>query len=250
MKLEELINQYYDTLTANDRYICECILHNRQDCIRLSIDEFAYKFHISTSTLSRFAQKLQLPGYSELRVILKMQTQEQGVHMHSQSIDQMLDGYKKDISYIKEKDCSIMFERMKRANRIFIFGEGYAQGRIGKEMKRIFLPTGKKFYDVYGKDAMGALEACILPNDVIFFISFQGTSPDLITFATNMKMKGIYSISITKMISNSLSQICSDNLYINAMDLHLDHVVTYEVSTPYFILIELLYIKYKLYWIE
>lgn len=47
-------------------YICECIL-NHKDCIKLSIDEFADKYHISTSALSRFAQNynyLDIVNYS------------------------------------------------------------------------------------------------------------------------------------------------------------------------------------------
>ena len=45
MKLEQQINKYYDSLTPNEQYICECILNHKNDCIRLSIDEFAIKYH-------------------------------------------------------------------------------------------------------------------------------------------------------------------------------------------------------------
>ncbi|MGV9064401.1 MurR/RpiR family transcriptional regulator [Clostridioides difficile] len=94
--------------TANDKYICECILNHKEDCIKLSIDEFADKYHISTSALSRFAQKLQLPGYSELRVIIRLNETE--VEYKNQSKHQLMDCYNKVIDDIEKKDCSIMFD--------------------------------------------------------------------------------------------------------------------------------------------
>lgn len=248
MSLEERINQYYDLFTANDRYICECILNHKQDCIHLSIDDFAYKYHISTSTLSRFAQKLKLPGYSELRTILRLN--QNTLENPSHNIDDMLDCYKKVVDYIDQKDCSVMFERIRQANRIIIFGEGYSQGRIAKEMKRIFLPTGKRIYDVYGFDTKDSLISFTKTSDVVIFISFRGESKQMIDFARKIKMKGIYTVSITNLTSNSLSQLCDDNLYIHSMEIKMDHDVKYEITTPYFILVELLYIKYKMYWKE
>ena len=70
---------------------------------------------------------------------------------------------------------------------------------------------------------------------------------NIIDFAKQMKMKGIYMISITKMISNSLAQLCDENLYIQSLSISVDKELEYDVTTPYFILIELLYIKYKMY---
>ncbi|EGT4599004.1 TPA: MurR/RpiR family transcriptional regulator [Clostridioides difficile] len=245
MKIEGLFNKYYNLFTANDKYICECILNHKEDCIKFSIDEFADKYHISTSALSRFAQKLQLPGYSELRVIIRLNETE--VEYKNQSKHQLMDCYNKVIDDIEKKDCSIMFERMKKANRIIVFGEGYSQERVAKEMKRIFLPTGKIIYDVYGYDMIQALNHFIKTDDMIFFISLNGDASTIIDFAKKMKMKGIYMVSITKMISNPLARLCDENLYIQSISISVDKQLDYDVTTPYFILIELLYIKYKMY---
>ncbi|WP_281079639.1 hypothetical protein [Catenibacterium sp. co_0103] len=104
MKLEQQINKYYDSLTPNEQYICECILNHKNDCIRLSIDEFAIKYHISTSGLSRFSQKIQLSGYSELRAVLRLNESNQV--KNNKSIDQLMDYYNKVIEDIDQKDCT------------------------------------------------------------------------------------------------------------------------------------------------
>lgn len=245
MSLEERINQYYATFSANDRYICECILNHKEECIHRSIDEFAYTYHISTSTLSRFAQKLQLPGYSELRAILRLDDKQQSIPY--QSRDHMMDCYKKVVDYIDKKDCLSLFEHMYQAKRMILLGEGYSQGRVAKEMKRMFLPTGKRIYDMYGTDMLSSLRSFVKADDVVLLISFHGETKELVEFANHLRMRGIYTISITKMVSNTLSQCCSENLYISSILLELENEETYEITTPYFILIELLYIKYELY---
>ncbi|WP_050636674.1 MurR/RpiR family transcriptional regulator [Candidatus Stoquefichus sp. SB1] len=245
MKLEELMNQYYETLSANEKYICESILNHKNDCIKLSIDEFACKYHVSTSALSRFAQKLKLPGYSELRTMLRL---NDSLSINdSQNVEHMMNCYKGVIDYIDQKDCMSLFEKMSQVNRIIVFGEGYTQGRAAKEMKRIFLPLGIQIYDIYGYDMIESLKTFVQPDDMIFFISFHGNAQEVIDLAIFMKMKGIYTVSMTKMVSNKLSQICDENLYIQSLSLPIDHNRNYEITTPYFILIELLFIKYKMY---
>lgn len=248
MTLEERINTYYDVLSANDRYICECILNHKEECIRCSIDEFAYNYHISTSALSRFAQKLKLPGYSELRTMMRLQAKTK--YTMQQSEQDMMECYKKCITYIDKKDCTRMFERMHQAKRIILFGEGYSQSRIVKEIKRIFLPTGKIIYDIYGFDMIKALTNFIKEGDIVLFISFHGEAKELVDFATQLKVRGLYTISITNMVSNTLSHICHDNLYIHSIVLQLENEEPYEITTPYFILMELFYIKYEMYYKE
>lgn len=246
MRIEELMNQYYDSFTNNDKYICEAVLNHKKDCICFSIDDFAQKYHVSSSALSRFAQKLCLPGYSELRAILRLN--DETSFEISQHVNAMMRCYHQCIEDIENKDCSILFERMKRASRIIIFGEGYAQGRVAREMKRIFLPTGKKLYDAYGYDAIDSLLRFVEPEDMVFFISINGEEQNIVDFAKNLKMKGIYTTSVTRMKSNILSHLCDENLYIQSTQLAVSEDIEYEITTPYFILIELLYVKYKMYW--
>lgn len=245
MRIEELANRYYSAFTNNDKYICEVILNNKKDCIELSIDDFACKYHVSSSSLSRFAQKLKLPGYSELRAVLRLNGQK--TFPGNQHVNLMMECYHQCINDIEHKECTAMFEKIKAASRIIIFGEGYAQGRVAKEMKRIFLPTGKKIYDVYGYDTIDSLLNFIGSKDVVFLISIDGEEERLLSFAKELKMKGIFMVSVTRMKSNSLSHLCDENLYIQSSRFFVNSHTEYEVTTPYFILIELLYIKYKMY---
>lgn len=245
MRVEELMNLHYDRFTENDRYICAMILQHKQACMKLSIEEFANMFHISTSSLSRFAQKLSLPGYSELKVILRFEQEEHVLQMID--VKQMMQGYDRVIQDMEQKDHTTLFHHITQAKRIILFGDGYAQGRVAKEMKRIFLPTGKKFYDVYGVDMVDTLQNFVEIDDIVIFISLDGETKEVNAYAKQLKMRNVYTISITSMISNSLSHICDENLYIPVARWAVNERSEYKVTTPYFILIELLYVKYTMY---
>jgi len=66
MKIDELINKYYDRLSQNDLHIWQYINSNKEECCNLSIHELAVRCNVSKTTILRFAKKLSLKGYSEL----------------------------------------------------------------------------------------------------------------------------------------------------------------------------------------
>lgn len=52
-------------------------------------------------------------------------------------------------------------------------------------------------------------------------------------------------LSITRMKSNPLASICDDSLYINSIRIPSQYQIDYEIVTPYFMLIEMMYIYYQ-----
>lgn len=246
MKIEELMNRYDASFSENDRYIAACILKHRKDCIALSIEAFAQRYHISRSSLSRFAQKLKLPGYSELRSMLRM-NDLQKTDVSSSFLDVAIHNYHAMIEDMRKKDITALLEKMVQAKRILIFASGYSQAKVASEMKRIFLPTHKIMYDMHGHDMANAFAKMAQDEDLVFLISLDGESDDVIEIARHMKLVQIPCVSITRMKMNSLTRLCEENLYIHSLEVPKEYGVRYEITTPYFILIEMLYIQYQRY---
>ena len=119
MSIDDLINTNYQKFTENDKYICKCVLNNKKDCCNLSIEEFALKYHVSKSSLSRFAQKCSLSGYSALKSIIRM-SYDEDINIEK-SISVMFESYHKMIDYMKTKNCSLIFNNIKMAKRVFKF---------------------------------------------------------------------------------------------------------------------------------
>lgn len=246
MKIEELMNQSYDSLSVNERYICRFILENRKDCCHYTIDEFASLCHVSKTMLVRFSQKLGLPGFGELKAVLRLEQQEQG-RGTDQLMNTVVSSYHKMVDDISKKNLNSLFEKMTAADRMLVYGSGYAQARVASELKRIFLPVHKTIFHIHGHDIVPALSRMVTKKDLVIIISLSGESQAVLELGEELRLKQVPALSITRMANNRLASLCEENLYINSIRLPDEYGIEYEISTPYFILIELLFLKYQVY---
>lgn len=246
MKLEELINKYHDNLNENDFLIWDYISKHKKECEKLVIDQLAYKCNVSRTTILRFAQKISLKGYSELKLYLKLENQEE--KENASDLDILCDTYKSVMDNMKQKDCTEIFEKIDSARNIYVYGIGMVQSSIKNELKRIFIQAGKIFYDLGGyKEAEFCLNN-VNSNDLFFLISVSGENEFINDFASKLKVKDIPIISITKLKENNLSKISDYNLYISAatFDNKINNIKC-DFVTSYFILIDMLFFKYVEY---
>lgn len=246
MNIEELMNKYYGDLNENDQLICSFILKNKENCYKLSIDEFASRCHVSKTMLFRFAKKLSIPGFSELKVRLRWEAESHG-KTGTNLMDTVAGSYHKMIDDMKIKDCISLFDRMYHARRILVYGSGYAQARVASEFKRIFLPVRQMIFNIHGYDMVKPLANLAEPEDLVVIVSLSGESKAVTELATTLRLKKVPTVSITGMRNNTLAGLCTESLYIHSIPLPSDYMLDYEISTPYFILIELLYLKYQRY---
>lgn len=245
MGIEELINGRYQSFSENERYVCAYLLGHKRECCRASIGAFARECGVSQALLVRFAKKLGFSGYGELKARLRLE-EERGQKEGGSLIPLVTDGYHRMMDGLMERDLSRLFERLKGAKRVFLYASGSAQARAASEMKRIFLPV-KSMLHVHGHDLAGALGSTAGREDLVFLISMSGESESVVALAASLRAAGVPSVSITRQCSNSLAELCSENLYIDSMGLRVEGVGKYETPTPYFILIEFLYLSYLSY---
>lgn len=246
MRIEELMNRYYGSLNENDRIICQYIKNNRDTCYRLSIDEFAQECHVSKSVLFRFAKKLSLPGFSELKVRLRWEAQEKR-EPSGELLKTVTDSYHKMIDTVMQQDLHTLLEKIEGAERILVYGSGYAQARVASELKRVFLPCKKHIFHIHGYDMVAPLKRLAGDKDLVIIISLSGESSAVVDLAQDLRLRRIPTVSITGMRNNTLSSLCDEQLYIHSIPVPASYAMDYEISTPYFILIEILYLHYQDY---
>ena len=100
---------------------------------------------------------------------------------------------------------------------------------------------------MHGYDMVETVGALAKEDDFVIIISLSGESKGVIKLAKTLKLNGVPTLSITRMMNNTLATTCEENLYINSIMLPKEYILDYEISTPYFILIELLFLKYQKY---
>ena len=137
MTLEELIEEHYEQLNENDLYIWQYIYHHKRECHKMSIQELAHACNVSHTSIIRFAKKLGLDGYSELKVYLKWSLNKVSTFDHK-VLPTCANEMKETIDYMETADFDQILQYIDEANRIFIYTTGELQHHVAQELKREF----------------------------------------------------------------------------------------------------------------
>ena len=242
MNIEELVNQHYTQFSESDRAVWAYLSQHQSECADMAIKEMAKKCCVSHSAVMRFAQRLGFHGFTELKLYLKMDEKKMPIHDELHHVCEL---YQKVMHSMCEKNCDPLFDVFTKARQHYIFGEGMVQTSIKKEFKRIFMSAGHMLYDVPSGQAMYNLIPMIHSGDFCILISVSGQNKKMVEAAKKLRVRNVPLMSITKNRDNTLSQLCDFCLYIDESNLFETPIHwQYESTTSYFILIDILFVKY------
>lgn len=245
MEIDRLLNLTYDTLSENEKYVCHYLSGHLYECCSKSIETFARDCHVSKTMLVRFAQKLGFSGYSAMKAQIKLDLHER-ISDADSLLNHITSSYHKMMDELLKKDLTRFFSLLEHSQRVFVFGSGSSLVRVAGEMKRIFLPV-REMIHLQGHDICHALYEIARPQDVVILISLSGESDAVISLAQKLRTHHVPTVSITRLKSNTLASLCEEKLYIASTRMTISPGVEYETTTPYYILIEFLYLSYQNY---
>lgn len=248
MAIADIVKMNYGRLNENDIYIWNYIEGHREECCQCTIEELARNCNVSRTTILRFAKKLSMEGFSELKIHLKLEQEKRLPRADKNTIKTVCDDYRKKIDEMEKADYSEICKLIYEAKRVFVYGSGAVQSFVAKEFKRAFLSAKVCMYQIEGSEAEQALTANILQEgDLVIIVSLTGESRHVINFARLLNMKGIPMIAMTKLKNNTLAQMSNECIYINTSNIATTHIENYETTTLFFMAVELLLIKYLIY---
>lgn len=242
MKIAELVNKHYADLSENDLLIWDYIRKHQKQCGSLSITELAACCHVSRSTIMRFAQKLGLRGYTELKVYLRMEGECGG--SIKTGLDIVYDTYSRYMKKLKEQDMSRVIEKISQSENLYVYGTGVVQNNLASELKRYFLEVDQLFTVISGKDEAHICEEIIARGDMVVIISYSGENKFAVAFAQRLKMRGVFVVSITFSSENELSHLADESFYIDTPKVMQSLRSPHEGLVGYFLLIDFLVTKY------
>lgn len=246
MHLEEKINIIYSNLNENDMLIWKYIQTNKKECCEIAIEDLAKKCCISRTTISRFTQKLGFSGFREFKLHLKMEWEQEQIKTEI-LLNDVCDNYKKCIQFMNETDLQDICRHIYYAKRLFAFGTGETQHAVAQMLKRMFMNAKRFFVTLYGKTELTMAIEDLDDKDVVIIISLSGETELAVQAAKKLKSKGVYTVSITRLSDNTLARLCSKNLYIQTNVLMAKAGVTFETTSSYFNVAELLCVHYLMY---
>lgn len=246
MKIDRLVNDNYDKLTANDHEIFNYILKNQEACKEMSCEQLADNCHVSRTTLLRFCRKLELNSFAELKYLLKSSNTE--IYEDGNlDIDEACETYHKMIDEIRshkyEEICSLIYN----AETIYIYGTGNAQKSEAEEFKRIFLSVGKCVIDLFDLGEVQLVQKKFTNKDIFVMISLSGETLEGIKILKSIEATKINTLSITRFENNTIARMCKNNLYVSTKMLHGLQNISYEMTAAFYVLLDILFVHYLEY---
>ena len=201
------IKLLYDKMGKAEKRIADWIFENPGKIISLSIVELAEQCECGEATIVRFAKRLQLNGFQELKFSLAAENGGSPASTHITESDSAYEIYQKvcnDIylslektkSSLKENLLGEAAEKICKANKIVIFGLGNSSA-IAIDASHKFMRAGLNAIS-YTDNHMRVIAASHLKeNDVAIGISHSGSSKDVVEALKIAKEHNATTIAIT-----------------------------------------------------
>lgn len=241
--IQNLIIQNYASFTDSDKYIAKYILNHSEKVLTSTIEELAEYCSVSKSTIIRFTKKLNLDGFSELKVLLKLNALQLG-NMDEEFIQRIAANDIQIIEYFRDYNFTPIIQMLDQAPTIYAYGTGSFQRSFIKEFQRLFMHIGiwVRIIDSHGEFDVAI--QLMKENDCLVVVSSSGEISRFEYHYDLLKLKGVKILSFTNSSNNSLAYKSHYNIStsLNRETLHnqyyFDNIVT--LYTP----LKMLFAKY------
>ena len=245
MNLEEIYNQKYDMLTANDREMLHKILREKGAVREMNSTQLASFLHVSRTTLARLMKKLEIDSYTEFKLLLDRR-EETGQQTFF-DMQLVVNNYHQVIDALKKHNYEPVCRAIYRAKTVYLYGTGNEQKAIAEEFKRIFLILGKCCVDLFDFGEMMFSRERFHESDLLIAISLSGESQEAARIVRAARETGIGTLSLTRWDNNTLARLCRDNLYVGTKTVRQAHFQSYEMVAAFYILLDILSVQYLEY---
>lgn len=245
MNLEEIVNQKYDVLTANDREMLNAIFSSRSQVNGMNSTQLASFLHVSRTTLVRLMKKLDIDTYAVFKLLLNRREEQQPAAVFN--LQDIVEEYHLMIDELKKHSYENVCKVIYQAGTVYLYGTGNEQKTIAEEFKRIFLSMGKCCVDLFDLGEIQFARERFQDDDLFLAISLSGENHDAVEAVRSAQKAGVKTLSLTRWANNTLARMCQENLYVGTKTISHTCGQSYEMVAMFYILLDILSVRYLEY---
>ncbi len=219
-----------DDFTSIEKKIAAYILSHGEKISSMGIRELAKNTYSSSSTISRFCQKVGTSGYSDFKIQFNTEYKEN--LNHSKEVDENLPFNRNNTSQeivnsianinmraiqesrdlIDSGQIDRIVKKMAACSSIQIYGQGSSL-QSAREFKTKMLRMGKLVFIEEDFSSQAYQAANATQNSVAVLISYSGENREVLKIANILKKKHIFIVAITGENDNALSRVATEALH-------------------------------------
>lgn len=210
MSILELIQLEYLNFSSKEQKIANYILENISSIQNMNISIFAKNCNVSTATVTRFCKKINLESFANLKIhISKINVNTENLNKTS-PLAKIYSFYKEIIEStnrtVNIDEIKLLYEKIKSAKRIFIYGIG-SSGLTGNELMLRLIRMGFDCQTITDSHLMLINSSISQKDDLVIALSVSGETLDIINAIKLAKNNNCYIISITSFPNSSIAII-------------------------------------------
>lgn len=201
-------------LSSSERFLVNYMQQHLNQIPKLSIVQLSMEANVSTATIVRAMQKLGYSGFTSFKIRLRDETSsyelfsavEQADHKIKEAIMKNEREVTQTIQMLDSGTIEDTLQKMYYADKILLFARGLSE-LIAKEMM-IKLQLLGKYCEMHNDpNIIRTMSKRLRPTDLVFLISLNGKTEELVEAAQNCKAIGISTISLTTNRDSPLGQL-------------------------------------------
>lgn len=206
----ELLKEKQDQFTKSGRVVANYLSQHAEEAQYLSISSLARACNVAEATIFRFCRSLGFEGYNEMKISLAQanvtqnpvlglklepgtDTQTLCAHAAAGAIE-AINGTRSELDPAAVDQAAVLLQR---ARQVFCFGQG-GSDILAQDIWARFATVSAKFRTA-GDSHLQAVTASLMgPEDVVLFISYSGSTRDMMETLRLAKGNGAKIILITR----------------------------------------------------
>lgn len=183
------------------------IISHPKEVQRLTIRQLASQAHVSTTTISRFCQKMNLSGFSELKYVIRDELHaEQHIYPSYDISTPLTDFFTKVSRDEFDQKIGQCVEMMQKARLIVFVGIG-SSGSLGEYGARFLANAGAFAVSIKDPFQPGLREETDLSDTLFIVLTVSGMTKEIITRSGEYKQRGAKIVAITNHEHSAITKL-------------------------------------------
>lgn len=244
MKLEQIINENYDSFSEGDQLLAKYILEHKNEIQWLSITQVAERSLSSKSSVLRFAQKLGFSGYTELKNFIKwgnLQIASEG--KSNNYAEFILNHVEKTIRNLNMNEIEEISKKIAQSQNVYLAGTSFFQQNLATEMQRLFLKLGKNMHIIpldIQTDLYQLVVEQMTEDDLLVIFSSSGNNTVIKETLSIPLIKKVKILSLTATQNNWLTNHADYSIHVFSDREEYSNYTGFYATSAFYCVIEIL----------
>jgi len=208
----------YNQLTRAEKKVADYVLGNVDKVLFMSITDLAEACGVAEASVHRFCRDMGAKGYQEFKMKLSLDQQDRGREENSREetpetqspffesiLKSHLDAIRETYALLDPDEVNRVVKMMTEAKSIHFFGIGDSL-LAAEEARNKFLRITPKVITITDPHMQAIAAAMCTKDDLMFFISYSGSTRDNVYVAKIAKACGARIVVITRFLKSPLTE--------------------------------------------